>query len=168
MQELTTEFLHRHRPVLCGSTGRPYRPCCSRASARFQRRGPDPLRASITDSRLATAPVAHLLHPPARLSANFALLSAGFAELLSALVAKITMTSWPNAVAFPKVHPRQAWTRGQDGLGRGVEMDGDGLRIHAYRITEVWGSRNHDRDLNFPINTDICSRNCIYCGRHSA
>jgi len=98
-------FRHRHWPVLLRVAAVDHaaagQALCSAAEPRPRR------RASITGITTRNGFCRSCLAPLHK-SLSCYLLPERFAELLSALVAKITMTFWPNAVAVPKVHPREA------------------------------------------------------------
>ena len=98
-------FRHRHWPVRLRVAAFDHagagQALCSAAEPRPRR------RASIMGITTRNGFCRSCLAPLHR-SLRCCLLPGRFAELLSALVAKITMTFWPNAVAVPKVHPREA------------------------------------------------------------
>lgn len=100
---------------------------CSAAEPRPRR------RASITGITTRNG-FCRSCRAPLHKSLRCYLLPGRFAELLSALVAKITMTFWPNAVAVPKVHPREAWTVWASCLGCG-----DDGAATAHPCTRWWG-----------------------------
>ena len=129
MQELTNGVSAIVIGLCCA--GRPYRPCCSRASALFRCRAQTRRRASITDITTRNG-FCRSSHTPLHKSLRCYQSREGFAELLRALVAKINVTFWPNAVAVPQ----QALTA-EAKFAWGVEIDGAETAHPCRRITEV-------------------------------